>query len=66
MSDVKKPHFFVYFRSVLSSVAIDKKASKKIFRYLRTLRVTVSLDSTFTFMEKPVHMQVYFDKKGKP
>ena len=36
------------------------------FSIFGNMRVTVILEGTFIHMQKPVRLQVYFNKKGKP
>ena len=49
---------------ILSSVAIVKKAKMKkaLFRYFITLELQQDFDSTFTHIQKPVRLQVPFEK----
>ena len=49
---------------ILSSVAIVKKAKMKnaLFRYFVTLELQQVFDSTFTHIQKPVRLQVPFEK----
>ena len=49
---------------ILSSVAIVKKAKmkKELFRYFITLELQQVFDSTFTHIQKPVRLQVPFEK----
>ena len=50
---------------ILSSVAIVKKAKMKkaLFRYFVTLELQQVFDSTFTHIQKPVRLQVPFEKR---
>ena len=59
MCDVRRC-FFVQFHLVFSSVAIVKK--QKLITS-RSIRITESLDDTFTHTQKPVFLQVPFDNK---
>lgn len=49
---------------ILSSVAIVKRAKMKkaLFRYFVTLELQQVFDSTFTHIQKPVRLQVPFEK----
>lgn len=49
---------------ILSSVAIVKRAKMKkaLFRYFITLELQQVFDSTFTHIQKPVRLQVPFEK----
>lgn len=69
MFDVKKRCFYFFFNVqfcvVLSSkvLAAFVKIAKQIFQ---NIKIIVSLNGSFTQMQKSVLLQVSFDKKGKP
>ena len=66
MLDVEKLEFcLVLFRFKFCSYCQESLKENSNFSVFEIIRVTVSLDCTFTHMLKLVCLQVHADKKGK-
>ena len=63
---LKNPGFLILFSFKLCGYCQESNKENSDFSIFENIRVTLSLEGTFTHMKKPVRLQVYFDKKSKP
>ena len=67
MTDFEKPVFSsVLYNFKFRNYCQESNKENSNFLIHGNIRVTVSLDGTFTYMQKPLHLQAHFDEKGKP